>query len=656
MPKWEEVFFKYLNSLFYFQEHQVCMDYFNVVCHGNIGTNPLGQFYELMKLSSGLKNPGLDSNKFSLVDPDVAERNTLGDDFQVDEYNTNRLASSQNTLYQSSKSNRKPSSDIFYKPQKSTTKYYTTSTTPRSTTTYSTTAAPLVFRSPIPSIETTSSTPRSARRPSLETFESYETESVAGFVPQNSFNQQNPKDFQDSFEVRDSEPSTTRRPAVFHNTFRTSFPEKTSTAIPPAQTYQQQASRFNDDFFKKLPSSTETSVSKAAQFYINSNSGQYSTPEVRQPTTNPFRVSPTVPTTTTIPRRSSSSTTRPYKTSNSDAGFQYEIQSTTEDFRRNPTTTTEKPFFSAKINDRGLSHRGSPLATSGTTSVPSVLVESARHSKFFVPPQSDSQDNDRIKSFSSKIVNAFPSQSSTIRPRSFSGTSSTNHVNRQTNRDNFGFSTILPPTTAEPNTRPTTTLGPFYQTETEATHPKGNTYFQRLTTLKPEKFSIFFSKSTTYANKEYTNTEKESRLPSSGRSTSVYYEPTSTYRTPTTNRIPIDYDQTTAASGSRIQNVDNSYASSTQFPETTTFATTSTTTKPSRRGARRRINRPRPLTPRNFDPEFKYSRQIESTSTKEKSEKEIYSAKNEEIFSAQASVFPGRPKANLFQEQVRRPS
>lgn len=72
--------YKLNKSLYAFQ------DYYQVVCHHEgIGTNPLGHNYELLKLSSVHQNSGLDSGKISFVDPDVAARNTLGDDFQVDE-------------------------------------------------------------------------------------------------------------------------------------------------------------------------------------------------------------------------------------------------------------------------------------------------------------------------------------------------------------------------------------------------------------------------------------------------------------------------------------------------------------------------------------------------------------------------------------------
>lgn len=170
--------------LLHTKDHQVCMDYYQVACHEGTGTNPLATNYELLKLSSINQNSGLDSEKISFVNPDVADRNTLGDDFQVDEYNNNRLATSQNTFFQSSKPNRKPSSDIFYKNFDYTTKYTTrrtttatTTTTPRrpsssTTTSTTTTAAPLLFRSPIPSNAPNSASTK--RKPNLETYESYE--------------------------------------------------------------------------------------------------------------------------------------------------------------------------------------------------------------------------------------------------------------------------------------------------------------------------------------------------------------------------------------------------------------------------------------------------------------------------------------------------
>jgi hypothetical protein len=646
----------------------VCMDYYQVACHDGIGTNPFGAVYELMKLSSVQKNDGLDSGKYSFIDPDVAERNTLGDDFQVDEYNNNRLASSQNSLgsfHQSPKSQKKSSQDIFYKSFQSSTKYAAPSTTPRprttststtTTTTTTTTAAPLIFRSPISTRgpSTSSATPR---RPNLETFESYEVESVNGFggSRQNSFDQNSYKNYDDSFEVRDPQPSpttstttttttTTRRPPVFQNTFRTSFPSPSSTLSPQSpQTYQQQATRFHDDFFRKVPDSTDSSVpktSKFAQFYVNSNSNNnfYSTQDFYdQPSTKSvYR------TTTEVP----STTTQRYTYEDESSSSQYDIIRTTD--------APSRQLFSAKTSDRGLSNRGQSAFTSSPGSSPSrtTTTDSIKQSKFFNPPQStSSSDNDAPQPFRATIITHSQPKEESIRPRSFSGTSNNaNQVGnvRQSNRDNFGFSTIPPPTTAEP---PVTTT---YATSS-ATNARSNTYFQRLTTLKPEKFSIFFSKATTYANKEYNeDRQRYSSTPA------VYYDDettTTTYRPPTTTRYPEEYERqkTSAASSfdsTRVRdytqgNRKNQFVSSTEYfaPESTTTSAPLTTERALRRGARRRINRPRQEVPKDFDTEFKYSRRTEAPiSTKDNNP--------DEIFNAEASVFPGRPKSNLFHDEV----
>ncbi|CAG7827430.1 unnamed protein product, partial [Allacma fusca] len=62
--------------------------------------------------------------------------------------------------------------------------------------------------------------------------------------------------------------STTRRPAVFQSTFRTSL-EAVTTESPvyqqPQQTFQQQSSRFGDEYFRKIPT-TEQSTTAKAQF------------------------------------------------------------------------------------------------------------------------------------------------------------------------------------------------------------------------------------------------------------------------------------------------------------------------------------------------------------------------------------------------------
>jgi hypothetical protein len=74
-----------VNAIFVFKEHQVCMDYYQVVCHEDIGTNPYGNIYELMKLSSNPRSRtyDLESGKISFLNPEAVDRNTLGDDFQV---------------------------------------------------------------------------------------------------------------------------------------------------------------------------------------------------------------------------------------------------------------------------------------------------------------------------------------------------------------------------------------------------------------------------------------------------------------------------------------------------------------------------------------------------------------------------------------------
>ncbi|OXA61018.1 hypothetical protein Fcan01_05839 [Folsomia candida] len=626
--------FKFLcpNGTTFDQDHQVCMDYYQVACHEGTGTNPLATNYELLKLSSINQNSGLDSEKISFVNPDVADRNTLGDDFQVDEYNNNRLATSQNTFFQSSKPNRKPSSDIFYKNFDYTTKYTTrrtttatTTTTPRrpsssTTTSTTTTAAPLLFRSPIPSNAPNSASTK--RKPNLETYESYEIESVAGLTPQNSFNRlgfvngQNPKHYDYSYEAQDPEPvpsststtttttTTTHRPLVFHNTFRSPLPFSSSTATPPIQTFQQQASRFNDDFFRKLPSSsTETSVSKAAQFYVNSNT-KFSTPSVRQPTTNPFFKS-----TTQVP-------------------FSAKFQSDN---------------FSP--SDRGLSSRGS---TTYYETSPSGISSTPRNHAIIT----DDFNGFEKSKFSSQTVRHHESsrpEDDVIRPRSYSGNTNVKTNQVVHTRQNNGFSAIPPPTTAETYTFPSSSSPTTPSSITNGNHA-AVTYFQRFTTEKPEKSSIFFSKSTTHPKKDYSSEKVNRFIESDARVSTADYnvDPTSTYRP---RDVDAGFGQKAVVSPSSSRShsqvrleEENAYPTSTPYsvPETST-----TTERPQqRRGTRRRVNRPKQHQPQNhrrFDPELKYSRRIE-----EPPKVKSVDSKDDELFDAEASQFPGRPSTNLF--------
>jgi hypothetical protein len=460
----------------------------------------------------------------------------------------------------------------------------------------STTAAPLFFRSPI-----STSAPAAKRKPNLETYESYEIESVAGLTPQNSFNrlstdQQSYKNYEDSYESQDPEPSsssstttasstttttTTHKPQVFHNTYKS--PASSSTAIP--QTFQQQASRFNEDFFRKLPSSTETSVSKAAQFYVNSNT-KYSTPEFKHPTTNPFKF------TTEVPQ--------------------------SRDYR---FPAVHEPVRVSSQNSRGLTNRGSvTFENSGFYSSPRTPVSSDPVVEYEQPKTSRPYTED------------------VIRPRNLAGTTNVNQVsnNRQNHRDNFAFSPVPPPTTAEPKTYPTTTAFPHV-----------NSFQKITTTAKPDKYSIFFSKSTT-PNKNYS--EKEPQYQQSSRaSTADYYGPTSTYRPLISSASHLDLEADfgqKSGSPSRPSNLRTSAPLIIQKSTTTTTQqpTESTTTvRPRQRTAhRRRVHRPRQQhNNRKFDPELKYSRRIEPTQDSK-----------DEIFNAEASVFPGRPVTNLFQDEV----
>jgi len=684
----------------------VCMDYYQVVCHEGIGTNPLGSIYELLKLSSVKKSEGdLTSGKVSFVDPDVAERNTLGDDFQVDEYNNNRLASSQNSLGNSYKSS-KSSSDIFYKNsfiKSSATSTYrpptTSTTTRRPTTSTTTTPTPLLFRSPLPTRGVNSNTPSSTpspRRPSLETFESYEIESVNAYgANRNSFNTY--KNYDDSYEVRDSPSSSsyaptattstststttsTVKPQVFHNTYRAS----PSTAVPTPQTFQQQPTRFNDDFFRKIPSGpTESSVpktSKYAQFYVNSNTplfyDDYS-PKTKS-TTLVYRTT----TTTTVPPTPREPTT--YKQSFDEfprASF------TSQDIIRT-SDAPARQLFSAKTSSfqgdgsgssRGLSNRGQ-FGVVGTGS-----KDSLRQSKFFTPPQSSStSESDPYIHPQGPLAPKITHHSRPVeqneeflRPRSYSGTSNgkNNNNNVLVNDVRHFVSTASPPppTTAEPPTDSTTF------SSSGVTNPRGVTYFQRVTTSKPEKFSIFFSKSTPKYD-DFRDSEKYSTSFYEDAQTSTTRRPTTTTQAAITEDYTAFEDSKTSVSASFDSYKVREFTDNAPKTTTTDYLVseiTSTTAEPTttgprsgRRGPRRRVNRPRTPPPspnKEFDPEFKYSRRVVDAThlPKPQKVKNPFARQREaisstagtttadEIFNAEASVYNGQPKANLFQEDVR---
>lgn len=588
----------------------------------------------------------------------------------MEEHNTNRLASSQNSLgfrgsqpapsSKRTKSN-KAKEDIFFNnkgfvPSTNFGSYQEPSTTRRpvfsTTTTTTTTEAP------------GSSTPR---RPSLETFESYETESFSGFIPaRNDFGrgQSPPPDFDasveefspkdvspDDFPVRTTERSTTARPFVFQNTFRTTLSHLPSTSRPSAQTFQQQAKRFNDDYFTRLPSSTKRPVSKAAQFFIHSTTADdYFTPEYRQPTVNPFLQNQRPRSTTTTVRpnvvfQSNSGTVRPrFNGGSTTTDFRYETTTPT------PTITTTTRFpTTTRRNVEEFEARQTTTYNSDFT----------RNSNFFSVANNNNNDKPLKEEFGGKASfssqRQFPPQISsqfveeeTLRPRSIHGVSNSQVLNRQTPRDNFGFSTVPPPTTAEPassTTPPPTTVPSTEVTQQEtaqtlATRLQSQLFKKIATTKKdPERFSIFFGRSTPAVG--------EDRLPSPGPTTVLYYDNQSTskrpIRTRSTTASPFDFQTTATPEYDRRGRLGRlGSAPSTIAPEDS-----SSSSRPLRRGVRRRVRPGRPRQPvKTFDPQLKYTR---------KRFNDDIGPRNDEIFNAEASVFRGDPSLNNYhQDEVKR--
>ncbi|CAL8090305.1 unnamed protein product [Orchesella dallaii] len=667
--------FKFLcpNGTVFDAENQVCIDFYQVVCHTNVGTNPLGHIFEIYKLSADKREPDLDAGKLSFVSRDSIQKNTLGDDFQVEEYNNNRLATSQNALnFRPSpeapvRRTNKQKEDIFFNNKGFVPSTYQAPSTTRRTTT-STTTTTTTTEAP------SSSTPR---RPSLETFESYETESFSGFIPtRNSFGRGHDPtpDFDAStedFTTKDERPyrtSTTARPLVFQNTFRTTLSHVPPTSKPSAQTFQQQPTRFNDQYFTRIPSTTRRPVSKAAQFFRHTTSADdYFTPEYRQPTVNPFVHQ--AKSTTIRPSlvfQGNLGTLRP----NSNTDYQYETTTTVAPTTTTYRTTTDFPttteFFSRQRHTEEFEARQ-------TTTYNNDFTQSARNSNFFNLNSESNKNKPRKQEFGGKSQTApqrqFPPQLSTqyveeetLRPRNIHGGSSSKNsfsqspqpavISSTRPRDNFGFSTVPPPTTAEPySTPPPTTAAAVTQQETAQTlaaRLQGRQLFQKVTaktSKNPEKYSIFFGRS--------THSVSDDRLPSPGPTTVLYYDsPSSTtsrpIRTRSTTSSPQEYENTPAAQSlydrrgrSRINLISST---STVAPDEPTSSAPSP--RPRGRGLRRRV-RPgrRQHGNKEFDPQAKYARRrFEAGRVQDKEQ----SQKNDEIFNAEASVFRGDPTINNF--------
>ncbi|CAG7828409.1 unnamed protein product, partial [Allacma fusca] len=108
-------------------EHLVCADYYQVACNSNINAGPFGHIFEFLKLSAS-KDAALDfDRRVPSADPEYLGRNTLNDDFQVEEYNNNKLAAQGNSLQYSQNLNQK---DIRFP---TTTTRRTTTTRPPTT-------------------------------------------------------------------------------------------------------------------------------------------------------------------------------------------------------------------------------------------------------------------------------------------------------------------------------------------------------------------------------------------------------------------------------------------------------------------------------------------------------------------------------------------
>ncbi|ODM95545.1 hypothetical protein Ocin01_11135 [Orchesella cincta] len=664
--------FKFLcpNGTVFDAEHQVCIDFYQVVCHQQVGTNPLGHIFEIYKLSADKPNRDLDADKLSFVNRDSVQKNTLGDDFQVEEYNNNRLATSQNALnFRPSpeappRRTNKQKEDIFFSNKGFVPSTYQSPSTTRRTTTTSTTTTTTTTEAP------SSSTPR---RPSLETFESYETESFSGFIPtRNSFGRGHDPtpDFDAStedFTTKDERPfrtqsSTTSRPLVFQNTFRTTLSHVPPTSKPSAQTFQQQPTRFNDQYFTRIPSTTRRPVSKAAQFFRHTTSADdYFTPEFRQPTVNPFvHQSKSTTIRPSVVFQGNSGTLRP--STNTD--FQYETTTTTAPTTTTTTTTdfpTTTEYFSRQRQTEDFEARQ-------TTTYNTDFTQSARNSNFF---NLNNGNKPRKQEFGGKSQTApqrqFPPQLSsqyveeeTLRPRNIHGGSNPRNsvgqspqpvvISSTRPRDNFGFSTVPPPTTAEPFSTPPPTAAAATQEETAQTlaaRLTGRQLFQKVTskaTKNPEKYSIFFGRSTQSVN--------DDRLPSPGPTTVLYYgSPSSTtsrpIRTRSTTSSPQEYENSPSPSQSLFDRRSRSRSrvdliSSTVAPEQ---PASSPPTRPRGRGVRRRVRPGRRQHGKEFDPQAKYTRRrFESDRVQDKEQ----SQKNDEIFNAEASVFRGDPTINNF--------
>lgn len=612
----------------------------------------------------------------------------MGDDFQVQEYNTNHLASKNNLNFRASNPAPSPSpkttksqkakEDIFFNNKgfvPSTAFNSFTSTTRRTTTsTTTTTEAP---------------SPSTPRRPSLETFESYETESFSGFIPtRNSFNQFSrpqdpspdfdasteeftPRDDNNEFRNKKSQPSTTARPLVFQNTFRTTLSHVPPTSRPSAQTFQQQATRFNDEYFTRIPSTTRRPVSKAAQFFLHSTTfDDYFTPEYTKPTANPFvnHRRPQTTTTTFRPKvvfQGNSGTVRPKFAGNPTTDFRYETTTT-----QAPTTTTATTEIPSTTEYFGRYRQtDDDIETRQTTY--SGFIPTTKNSNFFGVTNKDKprKDDDFGGKFSTQ--RQFPPELSTqyveeesLRPRNIHGVSNgKNTLNIQPSpeirpRDNFGFSTVPPPTTAEPFSTPSPTTSASAVTQQETTQTlaarlQGQLFKKITTTKNPEKFSIFFGRS--------THAVGDDRLPDVGPTSAFNYDRQSSTSRPRSLRVrsttanPLD--QTTASEPvydrrgrlSRFNSI-----STTVSPDQVT--TSSSTQRPLRRGVRRRVrpgNRANNGEAKPFDPQLKYTRRRFESARVNKEGQVEGEQKTDEIFNAEASVFRGDPTINnFFQEQV----
>ena len=368
----------------FYQEHLVCADYYQVACHSDNHGGAFGHIFEFLKLSAS-KDQGLNLGNIPFNDPEYIGGNSLGtDDFQVEEYNNNKLAAQGNSLYNSQGITQK---DIRFP---TTTTRRTTTTTARPTTTRYTTARPTTrYTTAAPTTTTTaapyyssysteaalddtySSTsnyqdlnfhretdvpqtfPTTTRRPDYfpgsnfgvnnnnnnnNNYNEYTTPSTTYAPPTTTttINYNNNNNYYYQTE------GTTRRPAIFQSTFRTTLDAITTPAPyqqqTQQQTFQQQPSRFGDNYFRRLPT-TEQSTTAKTQYLFYGETTDPSTTTTYRPTTTTYR-----PTTTTY--RPTTTTYRPAYQQSYSTTNDYDAYTTTTTTRR----TTPVPRYFQTIN------------------------------------------------------------------------------------------------------------------------------------------------------------------------------------------------------------------------------------------------------------------------------------------------------------------